>query len=142
MKRIAVLAAGAMALAAPLLAPLAPAIGQTAQAPRIATVRVVMQDRKFQPQVIRLQRDQLTRIVLVNRDVSGHNFSSKAFFSHADIRDNVGAGMQAIHEGMISVPSQSSRTFLVTPRARGPFDVNSSVALDVASGMTGQILVY
>jgi plastocyanin len=142
MKRIAALSALAVALTAPLLAPLAPAMSQPAAAPQIATVRVMMQDRKFRPDVIRLRVNQPTRIILVNRDVSGHNFSSKGLFSHADIRDNVGEGMQAIHEGMVSVPSQSTRSILVTPRVRGPYDVNSSVALDVASGMTGQILVY
>jgi hypothetical protein len=130
-----------LALIAPLLASATPALSQPAPAARVATVRVEMQDRKFRPQIIRLQKDQPTRIMLVNRDVSGHNFSSKGFFSHADIRDE-GDGRQAIHEGMISVPSQSTRSFLVTPRVRGPFDLNSSVALDVASGMTGQILVY
>jgi hypothetical protein len=131
----------ALASALPLLATAGAVASEAAPAPRIATVRVVMQDRKFHPEVIRLKRDQLTRIVLVNRDVSGHNFSTKGFFSHADIRDE-GAGQQAIHEGLISVPSTSSRAFLVTPRVRGPFDLNSSVALDVASGMKGQILVY
>ena len=65
MKRV--LAPLALALAAPLIAP---AMSAQAQAPaaaaRIPTVTVVLKDRKFQPQVIRLRRDQLTRIVLVN----------------------------------------------------------------------------
>ena len=67
--------------------------------------------------------------------------SAKGFFARADIRDARG-GMQAIREGIVTVPSQSTREFVVTPRARGPFDLTSSVALDVASGMQGQILVY
>jgi len=132
----------ALVLAAPLLAGSAPAAPRTAAAPaRIQTVTVTMKDRKFHPQVIRLHRDQLTRIVLVNRDMSGHNFSAKGFFSRADVRDE-GAGSQAIREGIVTVRSESTRSFLVTPRVRGPFNLTSSVALDVASGMQGQILVY
>ena len=137
MKRLAL----AIALAVPLLAPAAVAAPRPAAPARIPTVTVVMQDRKFRPQVIRLNRDQLTRIVLVNRDMSGHNFSAKGFFSRADVRDE-GPGSQAIREGIITVRSESTRSFLVTPRVRGPFDLTSSVALDVASGMQGQILVY
>ena len=136
MKRIAL----ALALLAPSLAPVAAAAPHAAPA-QIPTVTVTMQDRKFRPDVIRLNKDQLTRIVLVNRDMSGHNFSAKGFFSRADVRDQ-GAGSQAIHEGIITVRSESTREFLVTPRVRGPFDLTSSVALDVASGMQGQILVY
>jgi plastocyanin len=137
MKRFALV----LALLAPALAPVAAAAPQPAVPASIPTVTVTMQDRKFDPQVIRLNRDQLTRIVLVNRDMSGHNFSAKGFFGHADIRDE-GAGSQAIHEGIVTVRSESTREFLVTPRTRGPFALTSSVALDVASGMQGQILVY
>lgn len=138
MKRIAL----ALAAALPLLAPIAATPVEAAPAAQpIPTRTVVMQDRKFRPQVIRLRLNVPTRIVLVNRDVSGHNFSAKGFFARADIRDARG-GAQAIREGIISVPSQSTREFVVTPRVRGPFDLTSSVALDVASGMQGQILVY
>jgi hypothetical protein len=109
--------------------------------PPVRTVTVVMADRHFHPQVIRLNRGQRYRIVLVNRDGTGHNFDSKGFFSHADIAPS-GAGEQAIHEGLISVPSHSSATFYVTPTDARPFDLTSSVALDAAAGMQGQILVY
>jgi plastocyanin len=107
----------------------------------VTTVTVVMADRHFRPQVIRLKQGQRYRIVLINRDSTGHNFNSKAFFSHASI-GRAGAGEQAIHEGQISVPSHSRASFMVTPTAPGPFDLNSSVALDVAANMQGQILVY
>jgi uncharacterized protein (DUF58 family) len=123
-------------------APLASALAAPQPASsEMATRTVELADHHFHPQVIRLRKDVPTRIVLVNRDVSGHNFSAKGFFSRADIRDE-GAGRQAIHEGIVSVPSQSTVSFIVTPRVRGPFDLTSSVALDVASGMQGQILVY
>ena len=141
MKRIALSLAPLLLVAAPPLAPAAMAATKAAAPARITTVTVMMRDRKFRPQVIRLQRDQPTRIVLVNRDSSGHNFSAKGFFSRADIRSSR-MGEQAIHEGLVSVPSYATRAFVVTPRVRGPFDLKSSVALDVASGMQGQILVY
>ncbi|WP_454886263.1 hypothetical protein [Sphingomonas oryzagri] len=138
MKRIAL----ALAAALPLLAPMVATPLEAAPAARpIPTRTVVMENRNFHPQVIRLRVNVPTRIVLVNRDVSGHNFSAKGFFAHADIRDGRG-GAQAIREGIITVPSESTREFVVTPRVRGPFDLTSSVALDVASGMQGQILVY
>ncbi|MBA2934704.1 cupredoxin domain-containing protein [Sphingomonas sp. CGMCC 1.13654] len=133
------LVALAILLSTPLFAPAAVEAAPAAQP--IPTRTVVMQDRKFHPQVIRLRKDVPTRIVLVNRDMSGHNFSAKGFFGHADIRDS-GAGSQAIREGIVTVRSESTRSFVVTPRVRGPFDLTSSVALDVASGMQGQILVY
>ena len=125
------------AAAAPLVA--APAI---AAPPRpITTVTVVMADRHFRPQIIRLNRGQRYRIVLVNRDGTGHNFDSKGFFGNAEIAPD-GAGGQAIHEGLISVPAHATVTFRVTPTSAQPFDLKSSVALDAASGMQGQILVY
>jgi hypothetical protein len=107
----------------------------------LQTVTVVMANRHFRPQIIRLHKGQRYRIVLVNRDGTGHNFDSKGFFSHADIGPE-GAGDQAIHEGLISVPSHARAIFQVTPTAAGPFDLKSSVALDVAANMQGQILVY
>ena len=135
MKRIAL----AVLLAMPAFVPGAVEAAPAAQP--IPTRTVVMQDRKFHPQVIRLRKDVPTRIVLVNRDMSGHNFSAKGFFARADVRDET-AGAQAIREGIVTVRSETTRSFVVTPRVRGPFDLTSSVALDVASGMQGQILVY
>jgi hypothetical protein len=105
------------------------------------TVTVVMADRHFHPRVIRLNRGQPYRILLVNRDGTGHNFDSKGFFGHAEIAPD-GGGDQAIHEGLITVPSHSTVWFRVTPMVARPFDLKSSVALDAASGMQGQILVY
>jgi hypothetical protein len=130
--RIALAAAAVLPAATPATA---------APPPRETTVTVVMADRHFHPQVIRLNRGRPYRIVLVNRDGTGHNFDSKSFFGHADIDSN-GAGGQAIHEGLISVPAHATVVFRATPTEARPFDLKSSVALDAASGMQGQILVY
>ena len=129
---IALAAAAAFAAVAPIAA--APPRPDT-------SVTVVMADRHFHPQVIRLNRGQPYRILLVNRDGTGHNFDSKGFFGHAEIAPD-GAGDQAIHEGLITVPSHSTVWFRVTPMEARPYDLKSSVALDAASGMQGQILVY
>ena len=112
-----------------------------AAAPAVTGVTIELADRHFRPQVVRLKHGLRYRVTLINRDGTGHNFDSKAFFSHASISPE-GAGDQAIHEGLISVPAHDARTFWVTPIAPGPFDLTSSVALDVAAGMQGQILVY
>lgn len=109
--------------------------------PPVTTVRVIMAHRHFRPQVIRLNRGQPYRILLVNRDGTGHNFDSKGFFGHADIAPG-GAGQEAIDKGLISVPAHATAEFRVTPTAAAPYDLTSSVALDAASGMQGQILVY
>ena len=127
------------AIAASAILTAAPAVA--APPVREKTVTVVMVDRHFHPQVIRLNRGQPYRILLVNRDGTGHNFDSKGFFSHADIAPD-GGGDQAIHQGLISVPGHSTVLLRVTPTAAEPFDLKSSVALDAASGMQGQILVY
>ena len=125
-----------------LTATLAAASPIAAAPPRADTiVTVVMAHRHFHPQVIRLNRGQPYRIVLVNRDGTGHNFDSKGFFGHAEIAPD-GGGDQAIHEGLITVPSHSTVWFRVTPMVARPFDLKSSVALDAASGMQGQILAY
>jgi hypothetical protein len=118
----------------------APAV--TAAPPRAdTTVTVVMADRHFHPQVIRLNRGQPYRIVLVNRDGTGHNFDAKGFFGNAEI-DSAGAGGQAVHEGLISVPAHTTVVFRVTPMVARPFGLSSSTALDAVAGMQGQILVY
>ncbi len=128
-----------LAAAATLVASLATA--PAAAQPRIATVTVVMAHHHFRPQVIRLKAGQRYRMLLVNRDAQGHNFDAKGFFSHARIAPEDG-GDQAIHEGLVTVTSFTTRSFVVTPTDPGPFDLTSSVALDVAAGMQGQILVY
>lgn len=128
----------ALALAAAIPAPPATAAPKATARPRIATVTVVLQDRHFRPDVIRLARNRPTRIVLVNQDVTGHNFDAEEFL---DSCDSVHANAP-FKEGLLPVPSQSTVTLTVTPREARPFDLKSSVALDVASGMTGQILVY
>jgi Cupredoxin-like domain len=129
---IALAATAMLASAAPIAA--APPRADT-------TVTVVMAHRHFHPQVIRLNRGQPYRILLVNRDDTGHNFDAKGFFGNAEI-DSAGAGGQAVHEGLISVPAHATVAFRVTPTVARPFDLKSSVALDAASGMQGQILVY
>lgn len=129
-----------LALAAAAILPTtAPAIAASPAPEKVVTV--VMAGRHFHPQVIRLTRGQHYRILLVNRDGTGHNFDSKGFFSHADIAPD-GGGEQAIHEGLVSVPSHATVLVRVTPTAAQPFDLKSSVALDAAAGMQGQILVY
>ncbi|WP_419827277.1 cupredoxin domain-containing protein [Sphingomonas sp.] len=132
------LAALALALAAALPSSATPAPPRAAARPKIVTVTVVMQDRHFRPNVIQLTRNRPTRMVLVNRDVSGHNFDAQGFL---DACDDVHASAP-FSDGVLPVPSQSTVSLYVTPRVARPFDLKSSVALDVASGMTGQVLVY
>ncbi len=129
----------ALAATALIAAAATPVVAAPPRAER--TVTVVMADRHFHPQVIRLNRGQPYRIVLINRDGTGHNFDAKGFFGHAEI-DSAGAGGQAVAKGLISVPAHSSVMFRVTPMSAQPFGLSSSTALDAASGMQGQILVY
>ena len=129
-----------LALAAAAILPTtAPAIAAPPAPEKVVTV--VMAGRHFHPQVIRLTRGQHYRILLVNRDDTGHNFDSKGFFSHASIGPE-GVGEQAVHEGLITVPAHDTVGFDVTPTSPGPYNLTSSVALDAVSGMQGQILVY
>lgn len=128
----------AIALAATLPATAITAAPRAAARPKLVTVAVNMQDRHFHPDVIRLRRNQPTRIMLINRDVSGHNFDAKGFLdSCEDVRADA-----PFSNDVLPVPSQSTVSLIVTPRVARPFDLKSSTALDVASGMTGQILVY
>jgi plastocyanin len=128
----------ALALLAALPAAATIAAPRAASRAKLTTITVVMQDRHFRPDVIRLTRNRATRIVLVNRDVSGHNFDARGFL---DSSEDVHADAP-FSNGVLPVPSQSTVSLYVTPRVARPFDLKSSVALDVASGMTGQVLVY
>lgn len=107
-------------------------------APKPVTVAVRLADRKFTPQIIRLKGGQPTRLVLVNRDRTEHDFYAPAFFGAARMgpRD-----IGALSKNRINVRSGETRVVTVTPRV-GHYDVKSTKALDVASGMRGQILVY
>jgi uncharacterized cupredoxin-like copper-binding protein len=125
-----------MLLAACLLAT-APAFGAPPP-PKPVTVTVSMGDRKFRPQVIRLKGGQLYRLRLVNPDRTEHDFYAPAFFGAAKLFP---ADAGALQKSRLNVPGHSSRTIRVVPRA-GRYDLKSSKALDVASGMQGQILVY
>ncbi len=119
-----------------LIAVATPAIA--APAPRPTTVAVRMQDRKFTPQIVRMKAGQPTRLLLINRDRTEHDFYAPTFFGAArmDPRD-----VGALSKNRVNVRSGDTRVITVTPRA-GHYDVKSTKALDVASGMQGQILVY
>ena len=125
-----------MLLAASLLAA-APALAAPPP-PKPTTVTVNMGDRKFRPQVIRLKGGQLYRLRLVNPDRTEHDFYAPAFFGAARLFP---ADAGALQKSRLNVPGHSSRTIRLIPR-RGHYDLKSSKALDVASGMQGQILVY
>ncbi len=125
-----------MLLAASLLAT-APAFAAP-PAPKPVTVTVSMGDRKFRPQVIHLKGGQLYRLRLVNPDRTEHDFYAPAFFGAAKLFP---ADAGTLQKSRLNVPGHSSRTIRVVPRA-GRYDLKSSKALDVASGMQGQILVY
>jgi len=119
-----------------LIAVAAPTIA--APAPRPTTVSVRMQDRKFTPQIIRMKAGRPTRLLLVNRDRTEHDFYAPAFFGSARMgpRD-----VGALSKNRVNVRSGETRAITVIPRA-GHYDVKSTKMLDVASGMQGQILVF
>lgn len=119
-----------------LIAIATPAIA--APTPRPTTVSVRMQDRKFTPQIIRMKAGQPTRLLLINRDRTEHDFYAPAFFGAARMgpRD-----VGALSKNRVNVRSGETRVITVIARA-GHYDVKSTKALDVASGMQGQILVF
>ncbi len=119
-----------------LLVVAAPAIA--APAPKPVTVTVRMMDRKFTPQVIRLKAGKATRLVLINRDRTEHDFYAPAFFGAAQLGPS---DVGALEKNRLNVRSGEARAITVIPRA-GHYDVKSTKALDVASGMQGQILVF
>ncbi len=104
--------------------------------PQIVPVR--MQDRTFRPQVIRMKGGVPTRLVLTNRDRTEHDFYAPDFFDAARMSPR-SAG--ALDKNRLNVRSGETRAITLIPRP-GHYDLKSSKALDVASGMQGQILVY
>jgi uncharacterized cupredoxin-like copper-binding protein len=129
MRKFALLASLAVAIAPALAAPPPPK-------PQIVAVR--MQDRKFMPQVIRMKGGVPTRLVLTNRDRSEHDFYAPDFFDASQIRHG-DAGM--LDKNRLNVRSGETRAIMIIPRP-GHYDLKSTKALDVASGMQGQILVF
>lgn len=123
-------------LALALIAVVSPALA--APAPRPVTVAVRMQDRKFRPQIIRLKAGQPTRLLFTNRDRTEHDFYAPAFFGAARMSPR---DVGALSKNRLNVRSGETRSITVIPRA-GHYDVKSTKALDVASGMQGQILVF
>ncbi|HLZ79336.1 MAG TPA: cupredoxin domain-containing protein [Sphingomonas sp.] len=119
-----------------LIAVAIPAVA--APAPRPATVAVRMQDRKFTPQIIRMKAGRPTRLLFINRDRTEHDFYAPAFFGSARMSPR---DVGALSKNRVNVRSGETRVITVTPRA-GHYDVKSTKALDVASGMQGQILVF
>ena len=109
-----------------------------APAPRPTTVAVRMQDRKFTPQIIRMKGGRPTRLLLTNRDRTEHDFYAPAFFGSARMSPR---DVGALSKNRVNVRSGETRVITLTPRA-GHYGVKSTKALDVASGMQGQILVF
>jgi plastocyanin len=105
--------------------------------PKPIIVTVSMADRKFHPRVIRLKGGQFYRLRFINPDRTEHDVYAPAFFGAARIAPSE---IGALQKNRLNVPSHSSRSISLTPRA-GRYDVKSTKALDVGSEMEGQILV-
>lgn len=116
-------------------APLAAATTVTSKAP--VTIRVSTPKHDFYPQVIRIPGGVPVRLVISNPSGTDHDFDAPEFFAAAQIDEN-DAGK--LDDGKLEVLKHSTRAIRLIARP-GHYDLKSSKALDVVSGMQGQILV-
>jgi hypothetical protein len=116
--------------------PLAAATTVTAAAP--VTITVDTPAHGFHPQVIRMPGNRPVRLLLRNPSGSGHDFDAPGFFAAAEIDD---ADRGLLHDGKVELPRYSTVSIRLIARP-GHYDLRSDKALDLASGMEGQILVF
>lgn len=109
---------------------------RTAQKP--VTVTVSTPEHDFVPQVIRLPGKRPVRLVLRNPSGTDHNFHAPAFFAHAQIDTADG---DKVWDGTVKVRKNSTIAVRLIAQP-GHYDLTSDLALDRATGMQGQILVY
>lgn len=129
MPRIPLLAACALALAAPGAA--------AQQQPAAETVTVALTSFDFAPETIRLPPGRPVLLRLENRSSGGHNFSAPAFFAAARV-DPASAGL--VRRGAVEVPSRQVREIRLVPAA-GRYRLRCTHTLHTAFGMKGIIVV-
>jgi plastocyanin len=103
-------------------------------------VTVVVRTPKhgFHPQVIRMKSGVPIRLVIENPSGTDHDFYAPEFFAGAQIND---ADRGIVQDGRVEIHKYDTRSVRLIARP-GHYDLKSTKALDVASGMQGQILVY
>lgn len=105
---------------------------------RPVTVAVDTPEHGFHPQIIRLPGNRPVRLVVRNPSGIDHDFVAPGFFDAARIDD---ADRGLLHDGKIEIPKHST-TAIRLIAAPGHYDLRSDKALDLVSGMEGQILVF
>ena len=108
-------------------------------APRVTVVTVVMADRGFHPQVIRLRSGVPYRLRFINRDDTTHDFFAPGLLNRAVITREEG---YKLRDGRLNVPPHGEASLALTPTFAAAYTAKSTKALDVVSNMKAQILVY
>jgi plastocyanin len=108
-----------------------------AQAPQPVTVSIIMENFKFEPNILQLRAGVPTVLHLTNNASGGHNFTAPEFFASARIAP---ASQALVHNGVVEVPKHSSVDVVVTPAA-GQYPLKCSHTLHAAFGMKGTITV-
>lgn len=136
MRRHALALLTGLALATPAAAQ--PAARTTVTEKKPVTIVVDTPRHGFHPQVIRMPGGVPVRLVVTNPSGSDHDFTAPEFFATAQVND---ADAHVLEGDRIEVPKYSSVSIRLIARP-GHYDLKSTKALDLASGMQGQILVF
>jgi hypothetical protein len=105
----------------------------------VTVVTVVMADRGFHPQVIRLRSGVNYRLRFVNRDNTIHDFFAPGLLNRARITREEG---YKLRDGRLNVPAHGVASLALTPTFAAAYNAKSTKLLDIAANMKAQILVY
>jgi uncharacterized cupredoxin-like copper-binding protein len=102
------------------------------------TVTVQLSNFKFDPSTINLKAGKAYDLRLQNLASGGHDFSAKAFFADARIKD---ADRDKIVAGKVSLRGGQSIDLHLVPAHAGTYNVHCTHFMHGAFGMTGEIVV-
>jgi hypothetical protein len=122
-----------------LFAAATPALAAPPPAPAPTIVTVMMVDRGFRPDVIRLKAGTTYRLRFFNRDKTTHDFFAPRLLNASRISRQEG---WKLHDGRLDVPPHGAASLVLMPMRAAVYDAKSSKALDVVSNMKAQVLVY
>lgn len=100
----------------------APAATDLAQTPDVV-VKIELEDMRFDPEQLELEKDQPAGLFLINRDDFDHSLDIDALDVH------------------VTVPAQSSVVAFVQPDERGEFYIYCAVPGHESAGMVGSLIV-
>jgi plastocyanin len=101
-------------------------------------IQVALSNFSFAPNMLRLQRNMIYAIHLVNNASGGHSFSAPAFFAAVAVAPE---DRGKIVNGKVEIPAGQTVDITVTPMTAGSYPIVCTHFLHQTFGMRGEAVI-